>query len=59
MYSTRPRFLFGRSFKEPFTFDELLYMLDETFEGVTTKMKADLHEILDLFLRYHLVYTET
>lgn len=44
---------------EPFTFDELLYMLSEVFEGDTTKMKEDLHEILDLFLRYDLVYTET
>jgi len=33
-------------------------MLSEVFEGDTTKMKADLHEILDLFLRYDLVYTE-
>jgi len=45
--------------QEPFTFDELLYMLSEVFEGDTTKMKEDLHEILDLFLRYDLVYTET
>lgn len=45
--------------QEPFTFDELLYMLSEVFEGDTTEMKEDLHEILDLFLRYDLVYTET
>lgn len=45
--------------QEPFTFDELLYMLSEVFEADTTKMKEDLHEILDLFLRYNLVYTET
>ena len=45
--------------QEPFTFDELLYMLSEVFEGDTTKMKEDLHEILDLFLGYDLVYTET
>ncbi len=45
--------------QEPFTFDELLYMLSEVFEGDTTKMKEDLNEILDLFLRYDLVYTET
>ena len=45
--------------QEPFTFDELLYMLSEVFEGDTTKMKEDLREILDLFLRYDLVYTET
>ena len=44
--------------QEPFTFDELLYMLSEVFEGDTTKMKEDLHEILDLFLGYDLVYTE-
>jgi len=45
--------------QEPFTFDELLYMLSQVFEGDTTKMKGDLHEILDLFLQYDLVYTET
>ena len=45
--------------QEPFTFDELLYMLSEVFEGDSTKMKADLRETLDLFLRYDLVYTET
>lgn len=45
--------------QEPFTFDELLYILSEVFEGDTTKMKEDLCEILNLFLRYHLVYTET
>jgi len=45
--------------RDPFTFDELLYMLSDVFDGDTTKMKADLHEILDLFLRYDLVYTET
>ena len=45
--------------QEPFTFDELLYMLSEVFKGDTTKMKEDLHEILDLFLGYDLVYTET
>ncbi len=45
--------------QQPFTFDELLYMLSEVFEGDTTEMKEDLHEILDLFLRYDLVYTET
>ena len=45
--------------QESFTFDELLYMLSEVFEGDTTKMKEDLHEILDLFLQYDLVYTET
>ena len=45
--------------QEPFTFDELLYMLSEVFEGDTTKMKAHLRETLDLFLRYDLAYTET
>jgi len=45
--------------QEPFTSDELLYMLSEVFEGDTTKMKEDLREILHLFLRYDLVYTET
>ncbi len=45
--------------RESFTFDELLYMLREVFEGDTAKMKEDLHEILDLFLRYDLVHTES
>ena len=45
--------------QEPFTFDELLYMLSEVFEGDTTKMKEDLNEILDLFLEYDLVDTAT
>ena len=45
--------------QEPCTSDELLYMLSEVFKGDTTEMKQDLHEILDLFLRYDLVYTET
>ena len=45
--------------QEPFTFDELLYMLSEVFEGDTTKMKEDLNEILDLFLEYDLVDTTT
>ena len=44
--------------QDPFTFDELLYMLREVFEGDTRKMKEDLHEILDLFLNYDLVRTE-
>ena len=45
--------------QEPFTFDELLYMLGEVFEGDPTKMKEDLNEILDLFLKYDLVDTAT
>jgi len=45
--------------QEPFTFDELLYMLGLVFEGDTTKMKQDLNEILDLFLKYDLVDTAT
>ena len=45
--------------QDPFTFDELLYMLGEVFEGDTTKMKEDLNEILDLFLKYDLVDTAT
>lgn len=44
--------------QDPFTFDELLYMLNEAFEGDIAKMEVDLHEILDLFLRYDLVQTE-
>jgi len=45
--------------REPFIFDELLYMLSEVFEGDKTQMNEDLHEILDLFLQYHLVDTVT
>ena len=45
--------------QDPFTFDELLYMLREVFEGDTSKMKEDLHKILKLFLGYDLVCTET
>ena len=45
--------------RDPFTFNELLYMMGEVFEGDTGKMKKDLHEILDLFLGYDLAYTET
>ena len=45
--------------QEPFTFDELLYMLGDVFEGNTTKMKEDLNEILGLFLKYDLVDTAT
>ena len=45
--------------QEPFTFDELLYMLSEVFEGDNAEMKEDLHEILDLFLRHDLVSAET
>jgi hypothetical protein len=45
--------------QEPFTFDELLYMLREVFESDTTKMKEDLNEILELFLEYDLVDTAT
>ena len=45
--------------QEPFTFNELLYMLSEVFEGDATQMKEDLQEILDLFLEYDLVDTAT
>jgi len=34
-------------------------MRGEVFEGDTPKMKEDLRETHDLFLRYDLVYTET
>lgn len=44
--------------QEPFTFAELLYMLTEVFGGDPAEMKDDLHELLDLFLKYDLVYTE-
>ena len=44
--------------QEPFTFDELLYMLGEVFEGDLEKMKKDLRETLDLFLEFDLVYAE-
>jgi len=43
---------------EPFTFDELHYMLGEVFEGDPDKMNKDLRETLDLFLQFDLVYTE-
>jgi len=45
--------------QERFTFDELLYMLSEVFQGDTSKIKEDLHEILDLFQKYDLIETET
>jgi hypothetical protein len=45
--------------QDPFTFHELLYMLSEVFDGDPAKMKEDLHETLDLFLRYDLVRTGT
>jgi hypothetical protein len=45
--------------REPFAFDELLYMLNEVFKGDTIKIKEDLNEILDLFLEYDLVDTTT
>ena len=45
--------------QEPFTFDELLYMLGEVFEGDATKMEEDLRETLDLFQKYDLIETET
>ena len=54
-----PALFIWETLQEPFTFDELLYMLSEVFKGDTTKMKEDLREILDLFLRYDLVYTAT
>jgi Coenzyme PQQ synthesis protein D (PqqD) len=44
--------------QDPFTFEELLYMLRETFEGDATQMKEDLDEILDIFLRHDLVCRE-
>lgn len=44
--------------QDPFTFEELLYMLNETFDGDPARMKLDLHEILDLFLVYGLVRTK-
>ncbi len=45
--------------REPVTFDELLYMLSEVFEGDQAEMKDDLQKLLDLFLQYKLVCTET
>jgi hypothetical protein len=44
--------------EEPFTADELLFMLTEVFDADPTTMKADLNEILDLFLHYDLIRTE-
>ncbi len=45
--------------REPFTFDELLYMLDEVFKGNPAKMEEDLRETLDLFQKYDLIETKT
>ncbi len=45
--------------QDPFTFDELLYMMGETFNGDASQMRKDLHEMLDLFLQFHLICTET
>jgi len=45
--------------RDPFSFDELRYMLTETFDEDPARMETDLHEILDLFLSYDLVRTET
>jgi len=44
--------------QDPFTFDELLFMLRETYKGDAVQMEADLQEILDIFLRHHLVSKE-
>jgi hypothetical protein len=41
--------------EEPFTFDELLFMFEEVFNGDPAQMKEDLHEILEQFLKYDLV----
>ena len=43
--------------QEPFTFDELLYMLTEAFDGDRVQMTEDLRELLDLFVKYDLVHT--
>ena len=45
--------------EDPFTFDELLYMLTEAFDEDPYMMQTDLQEILNLFLRYDLVHTKT
>ena len=42
----------------PFTFEELLFMLRETFEGDATQMEEDLKEILHIFLQHNLVFRE-
>jgi len=44
--------------EEPFTADELLYMLSQAFDGDRATMKADLDEIIDRFLRYDLIRAE-
>ena len=44
--------------EEPFTGDELLYMVSQAFDGDRAAMKADLDEIIDRFLRYDLIRTE-
>ncbi len=43
--------------EEPFTFDELFFMLTEAFDGDRVQMTEDLRELLDLFVKYDLVHT--
>lgn len=45
--------------QEPFTFDEIFFMLGEVYIGNEIKMKKDLQEVLDKFIEYELVITET
>ena len=45
--------------RDPCTFDELLHMLNEVFDGDISEMKEDLRDIIDLFLKYSLIYSET
>ncbi len=44
--------------EEPFTEDELLFMLIEAFGGDPAEMKSDLEELLALFLKYDLIQRE-
>jgi hypothetical protein len=52
-------FFIWEALETPFTSDELLYMLSEVFNADLAAMKEDLHEILDLFLKYELIHTKT
>ncbi len=48
-------FFIWECLKEPVTFDELLFMLSEAFQGERKIMKKDLEEALDLLLKNGLV----
>jgi len=53
-----PALFIWKALEEPFTADELLYMLTEVFDGDPATMEADLRETLDLFLKHDMIRTE-